>query len=211
MNVARAEAQADIRFYLPLRKGQRVLMMGAEPSLVEAVKREDLDIIEIAGSTQISGVEAASVNHAIVVNTSVCMENKSWNELARVIRPGGYIFAGIHNAESFQSLIGRFFLRQRKRGGTTTLRQVCKDLTSSGFEMENYYGLRSNLRQPAYIVPLMDVGPSKYFFENIFAPYSLSAIWMRRVALVMITMGLQRMFFNDLGLIARRLVSVHVA
>jgi len=210
MNVTRAEAQADIRFYLPLRKGQRVLMVGAEPSLVEAVKHEGLEIIEIAGSTQIFDVEAASMDHAIVVNTSVCMENKSWSELARVIRSGGYIFAGIHNAESFQSLIGRFLLRQRKVRGTT-LRQACKNLRSSGFELENFYGLRSDIREPAYIVPLQDVGPSRYFFENIFAPYSLSAVWMRRVALGAVAMGLQKMFFNDLGLIARRLASSHVA
>ena len=66
------------------------------------------------------------------------------------------------------------------------------------------YGAYDELEHPEILVPL-DTGEAAYFFfRNIFVPAIRFAAWTRPVATLLASIGLQRMLFRGLVIIARR-------
>ncbi|SRR6266508_2727093 len=203
MTSAHYDVQADLRFLLPLQPGQCVAVIGAKPALINAIKCDGMKLVVPAVSYGTIDLQTASTDHVICVDNRIPADSTMFNEYARVLKPGGFLFIGVSNTASIKFLFRRMRKITKRLHGLTVTKGF-RTLTYAGFKVENCYGIQSDLHNPSFIVSLEKAHPSEYYFTHIFEPYSLLSILGLQAAFLLIKLGLYRMLFADLGMVARR-------
>jgi hypothetical protein len=78
-------------------------------------------------------------------------------------------------------------------------------LGRNGLQVVRCFGAYDGLAHPQILVPLEAPPPARFFFSNILLPVTRFAVWMRPLAALLACLGLQRLLFRDLVIVARRL------
>jgi hypothetical protein len=211
--------QADLRFLLPLRPGQQVAILGHAPSLAAAVVEERIAPTLIVprpedgnagyhcqqanAPTQPLPLAAASIDHILIPRLSP--DQAAWvpDEVARVLKPGGWLFLGVSNAEALQRLRPGKLKAADRPGSALSGRSARRLLERSGLMLVTCYGVCDSLEQPDYLVPLEPAGVARHFFDRMYVPHSRPAALSQRLSAGLTALGLQRLLFKDLGLVAQ--------
>ena len=69
---------------------------------------------------------------------------------------------------------------------------------------DQVYGIDDDLQRPQFWVPLNSPEPARYFFDQLWVPYTRAARLARRAAPVLIGLGLAPSLFRSLVVVARR-------
>jgi hypothetical protein len=210
--------QADLRFLLPVQAEQQVAIVGYVPELVEAVREvpaygtllltgeavETPPALPAYDQRQIEEeslpLRDASIDHLFVPQLATSMASWLLEEVSRVLRPGGWLFLGVHNRFSLH----RIWLRQQSQYALTWsgLKEM---FPADRWQHVQCYGIHENLQSPQYLVSLTIPEISRYFYEQLFVPHSQVAAWGQRLALGLSRMGSRGFLFRDLGLVAQQL------
>ncbi len=221
-------AQADLCFLLPLRAGQCAAIFGSAPYLASAVASEDVKTLQVipvrnanvppdeddaiwyrdltADSRKC--LASASLDHVFILEPGNTCPRALLAEVARLLKPGGWFFLGVQNTERLH----RFRMADSRRGRSIerdkrlslSLRRCRSLLKQNNLVFVETYGIHADLDEPRYLVPLESAAVARHFFAQMFAPVTPSASLIWRFAPLLATIGLQRILFRDLGIIARR-------
>lgn len=198
-------AQADLRFLLPLHKGQQVVVLGDAPQLVEALLAEEIRIER--GSYQSAQdvplpFAAASVDHVMMPVPPDLALSWWFDEAARILKPGGSLLVGIHNAGRLQRL--RFWKRSQSSVVSLTLSNCQHLLNQSGFSVSNRYGVHDDLQRPQHLVPLERAEITRYFFDHVIASSSIAGQLTHYAAALLAALHLQHVLYTDIAVVAYR-------
>jgi len=200
-------SQAELRFFLPLAPGQAVGVLGDSKHLIEALTADGLTVTRISPPadhslmTGDSGNLPIDLDHLIIPEYSSDCYDPCLSRILQRLKPGGWLLLGIHNSEALYHI----FSKKRPVGQFRISLGKSSDLLSrNGLRIMRCYGAYDELEHPEILVPL-DTGEAAYFFfRNIFVPAIRFAAWTRPVATLLASIGLQRMLFRGLVIIARR-------
>ncbi len=215
---------ADPSLLLPIRSGQRVLILAdLMPSADVATVQNITSIVVVpAGRTEKLGssqrspagqtvspqrslpLATASIDH--VIAPRITREQSDWllAEVARVLKPGGWLFVYVRN----NGWVGRFneWAGMRDHASAAkpelSLRICTRLLEQSNLAVLNRYGVHGDLERPTYLVPLEHPGAVRYFFQRLFVPRSWSASMVKRGATILAAAGLQQALFNHVAVVA---------
>jgi len=200
-------SQAELRFFLPLAPGQAVGVLGDSRHLIEALTADGLTVTTISPPADHSlmtgdpGNPTIDLDHLIIPEYSSDCYDPCLSRILQQLKPGGWLLLGIHNSEAQYHI----FSKKRPVGQFRISLGKSSDLLSrNGLRILRCYGAYDELEHPEILVPL-DTGEAAYFFfRNIFVPAIRFAAWTRPVAILLASIGLQRMLFRGLVIIARR-------
>lgn len=210
--------RADLRFLLPVQAEQEVAILGYVPELIEAIVAAPAHCTVLLADTparlsqalpvcerkQITGeilpLSSSSMDHFFIPQLASAVASWLVPEATRVLRPGGWLFLGVHNRFSL------YQVRLRQRTDLAlTLSRLKGLFPADQWQNIECYGVHEDLQSPQHLVSLATPGMSQYFYDQIFIPYSQVAAWGQRLALYLSQIGGQRFLFRDLGLVAQRL------
>lgn len=219
--------QSDLRFLLPIQAGQQVAIFGHAPELVDAIATAGITPINVlpgdcadkndngrahvyhaaTAYQQPLPLVSASVDHVLM--PVLVDQQPEWiiGEVARVLKPGGWFFLGISNAQGWQRLclwLGRW-KEQSKTQPSSSIRAYRRLLKKKRLNVLNCYGVYTDLKHPRYLVPLEIPGAAHHFFEQIIVPYSWQAAVGQRLAVFLTQIGRQQLLFKDFGFVAQRI------
>lgn len=159
---------------VPLRPGQRVLVVGTMPSLTQSLARRGATPVSVLGANPaeegggLAGqvwpeywalglpLRDASVDHAIVPDASgEWWQPHQLKQLTRVVAPGGTLLLGASNR-----------VRYPWRTGAQTPAGGRRRLAAGGFAQPRAYGVRHGFHDPRFLVPLDDAGARQWFFDT---------------------------------------------
>ena len=200
-------SQAELRFFLPLSPGQRVGVLGDSKPLIETLTADGLTVTIISPPadhpliTDDSGNPNIDLDHLIIPEYSLDYYDPCLSRVLQRLKPGGWLLIGIHNSESLYRIFSN-------KGAVLqpffSLKECCDLLCRNGIQIVRCYGAYDELEHPEILVPF-DTGEAAYFFfRNIFVPATRFAAWTRPVAILLASIGLQRMLFRGLVIIAQR-------
>jgi hypothetical protein len=202
-------AQADLRFLLPLHSGQQVVVLGNAPQLIEALLAENIHVerdIYQAKYHELSvnalPFEPASIDHVIIPLPPDARLLWWLDEAARILKPGGWLLLGVHNAMRLQRL--RFWKRDRSRGVSLMWFNCQKLFARKGFQIANGYGVHDDLQRPQHLVPLERPAITPYFFEHVIAPASRVGRLAQYVAALLTNLRLHSVLYTDIIIVASR-------
>lgn len=178
-----SHVQTDIRFLLPLEAGDRVCLFKGNPSLQQGLSDDGL-IHVLAAEESGTVLPAAGMDHAVIATMPQRDFQSTLAEASRVLRPGGTLFLGI--------------LPPHRR----TIRRM---LRKSGFDVISIWGVRDNLSNPQYFIPLENAAASRYFFEQIHIPGSFRSEVFRRLSKVVTALGLHSYLYREFTILARKI------
>lgn len=188
------QAQADLRWVLPLRAGETIWIYGKMPALEESLK---------AAALKFRRVDAD--HFAPMVADHLLAPVVSAGELEMLIglgkqalRPGGYALFGVYNAAFLGALIGR------SSPGGARLTSIVQRLQAAGFSVRSIFGTFYSLTEPRFLVSLETRQPSRYFWERLYLPPSRFALWKQRLALLLTALGWQERLYSAFVLTAQR-------
>jgi SAM-dependent methyltransferase len=201
-----------LAYTLPVGPGDRVLILGAAPTVAQSVARRGADPISVVPPTehadrpQLVGTMAASepgedlplesesVDHAIVPSAGAHgVPTVVLPDVARVLRPGGGLFFGVAH-------------RWRSPTNTRawTVARGRRVLRAAGFRDVEAYGVRYSVFSPRFLVPIEDSAAVNWFLTSMCMPLSAR----EAVALAVLARAPSRRaafpLFPDLGFLARR-------
>ncbi len=220
--------QGDLRFLLPVRPGQQVLILGHASQLAAALisacimpvlvlPHDDHDAASdyhgclchrASADEKPLPFATGSLDHVFV--PMLLQAQAAWvpHEVARVLKPGGWLLLGVHNAGGLQRL--RFWRHRRTpspgqavetRHGIYAWR---RELHQQQLVTTHYYGVHDDLQHPQHVIPLDEANTVRYFFERIYTPHSGAAAVARRFVTLLAVCGLQHLLFKHIAIVARR-------
>ncbi len=213
--------QADLRFTLPLKAGQYIVVLGRAPALVGALAASGLLAVMIypaegrdrgADESDLSRCSASgheplplgdsSIDHVIIPELTPCLAGWIPGEVVRVLKPGGSLGLGFNNQSRLGGLLSS---RKRRRPGLEDLSGSTIDrwLNQHDLHLTASYGVWSDLQQPRFLVPLNEEAPITYFFSHLFSPYSWAAAVARPIASLATRLGWQQALFPHLYVVAQ--------
>jgi len=200
-------SQAELRFFLPLSPGQRVGVLGDSKPLIETLMADGLIVSIISPPADHpliiddSGNPNIDLDHLIIPEFSSDCYDSCLSRIVQRLKPGGWLLLGIHNSKALYHILSK----KRPVGHSRISLGKSSDLLCrNGLRIVRCYGAYDELEHPEILVPL-DTGEAAYFFfRNIFVPATRFAAWTRPVAILLASIGLQRMLFRGLVIIAQR-------
>ena len=200
-------SQAELRFFLPLAPGQAVGVLGDSKPLIETLTADGLTVTIISPPadhpliTDDPGNPNIDLDHLIIPEYSSDCYDPCLSRILQRLKPGGWLLLGIHNSEA----LFHIFSKKKPVGRSRISLGKSSDLLyRNGFHIVRCYGAYDELEHPEIMVPV-DTGEAAYFFfKNIFVPATRFAAWTRPVATLLASIGLQRLLFRGLVIIARR-------
>jgi len=215
---------ADPSLLLPIRSGQRVLILGDAIPLADMAMAQNVTSIVVmpAGCGEKVGnskrslpgqtvslqrslpLATASIDH--VIAPRITQEQLEWvlTEVARVLKPDGWLFVYVRSngwAGRFDEWAGMPDHASAARP-ELSLRMCTRLLEQSNLAVLNRYGVHGDLERPTYLVPLDHPGAVRYFFQRLFVPRSWSASMVQRGATILTAAGLQQALFNHVAVVA---------
>jgi hypothetical protein len=221
MTLGSSDAQADLRFTLPLANGHSVVVLGYAPALVEALANNGLLCMMIyAEAGQEPAVAAperlyctasthgplplgaTSVDHIIIPELTQDIAGWIPGEVVRILKRGGTLGMGFANKTSLAGWYSRWPL------GSTGLKALNGSgieqwLGARGLQLTARYGVWTTLQQPKYLVPLRQKEPTKFFFSHLFTPYTWLAAMVRPAISLAAWLGWRQALFPYLYIVAR--------
>jgi len=200
-------SQAELRFFLPLAPGQVVGVLGDSKPLIKTLTADGLTVTIISPPadhtllTDDSGNPNIDLDHLIIPEYSSDCSDPCLSRIVQRLKPGGWLLLGIHNSEALYHI----FSKKRPVGQSRISLGKSSDLLyRNGLRIVRCYGAYDELEHPEILVPV-DTGEAAYFFfRNIFVPATRFVAWRRPVAALLASIGLQRILFRSLVIIARR-------
>jgi hypothetical protein len=200
-------SQAELRFFLPLAPGQRIGVLGESKQLLDALAAGGLEITIIPRSANLpleiteTGNAINDLDHLIIPEYSSDCYDPCLSRIVQRLKHGGWLLIGIHNSESLY--------RTFSKKGTVvqhcfSIRDSSVLLGKNDIQAVHCYGVYDELKHPEILVPLEPHEAACFFFRNILTPATRLAAWTRPIAVLLASIGLQRMLFRDLVIIARR-------
>ena len=191
--------QSDLRFLIPIHQGDRALIFGGTKALGEAIQSEK---VELTTAEQVDSIPAESADHVLIPELTKELLNGFPDQYSRILKPNGWIFVGVHNAESLERLA--FWKLKRKAKFRLSIRQCKKMFHKNGIEVVGFYGVNKNLQHPQFLIALEHKEQTAFFFEHMYYPYSRRGAVMQTIAQWMVALGMHRCLFNDIAIVARR-------
>lgn len=180
-NISFAPVQADIRFLLPCGPGERVWLIQGSPSLKKALS--DGGTIQVVTAEDGTLLSSDSMDHIVIGTILAGDYDGLLSEAVRVLKRGGTLFVGARHVH---------------RG------EIQRALCRLGFEIVSVCGVRDNLRNPQYFIPLEHPAATSYFFEQLHAPISFHAELLRRLAKTIAILGLHRFLYREFTILVRK-------
>ena len=209
--------QADLRFLLPIEPKQQVAVLGHAPGLVMALSEAEAHCTIVLPEAQELDTPTVPNNQMRVISGKLPFSDGSlhhifipqltanqvlWlpDEVARILKPGGWLFLGVRNRYSFHQL------RSKKQTGIgLTLPYLKRLLSSPNWKINQCYGVHDDLQHPQYLIPLGTATAVNYFYQKIFMPNSTAGAWIQHLALYLNQIGGGHLLFKDLGITTQRI------
>jgi|GEM_PF-3279355 len=156
---------------------------------------------EVATTKPFREAPIVDLDHLIIPEYSSDCYDFYLSRILQRLKPGGWLLLGIHNFEALYH-----FLSKKRPVGQShiSLRKSSALLYRNGLGVVRCFGAYDELEHPEILVPL-DTGEAAYFFfRNIFVPPTRFAAWTRPAAALLASIGLQRLLFRGLVIIAQR-------
>jgi len=198
---------ADLRFLLPLSAGQRVGVFGDAKRLVETLTGDGLIVKTISQFQNQSLTDPESVEFIGSFDYVIIPEFSSGNldaclrRVSQFLKPGGWLLTGIHNSESLSRFLSKADAVQKT---LLSLRKCIRALEENGIQAVGCYGAHEKLEHPQDLIRLDHRVISEYYFRNIYIPNSRLTAWMLPVLILLSSVGLQRMLFRGIVIVARQ-------
>ena len=148
----------------------------------------------------------AMVDQVMALN--IWREQSGWllAEIARVLKPGGWLFVSVWNDYAIDSISRRVSLHRHElqMPGDVTLRLCTRLLQQADFREIHLYGIHGDPAHPSHLVPLGHSGAMRYFFRRLFVPHSKLASAIRQWSALLIAVGLPTLLFSRIAVVARR-------
>jgi SAM-dependent methyltransferase len=204
-----AAIQSDLRFLLPVRSDENVILFDPDDELIGAIRSENARLT-VVRSTDIAGsklpFQSASLDHIFVPVLTKNLYAFFPMEFSRILRPGGWLFVGVGNMSGLKRLL--FWKDKKKvRPVCFTLNGCRMALQQANFRVINSFGILRDLNSPQYVIGLERPDLSKFFFHQVFYPATATAAIGQRAAGFFATLGLHRCLYRDFGIVARRSVN----
>ena len=192
--------QADIRYLLPLKPADRVLILGDCNALTASLQFNGMDCSQFSNwNGQPLPFDSSRFDHAFLLINPGNDCSRYYKEIARVLKQGGTICARIWNK---RSLHPRSFLQGRSQ--SISLRSIRSVLRESGLRFATSYGVWNSFKAPVFLISLEDSNAATYFFSHMYLPRSLYAEWMRRGFRFLAQRGKQSFLFPEIAVIAEK-------
>jgi len=212
--------RSDLRFLLPIQPGQIITVLGKAPELVEILNASGLTILNILDdigngddkkssrwdpdSLQPLPIDTASVDHVIV--PLVIHQRTDWifAELTRIVKPGGWLFLGFHGNLIWHRIgiaPGNLKIQNQAYFSVHDMKAL---VIENSYRVLNIYGVYKDHYHPHYWVPLENPGAAYHLFDQYVVPRTWQKEILRRLAALMIRIGMQNFVFKDFGLVAQR-------
>ncbi len=188
-------SQADLRWFLPFKRGETAWIYGIAPALEESLATVGVNVRRLE-SVNIVPLE---VNYLVALNVDAREAEELIGLGKRAIRPGGYILLGVHNAVHPGNL---------NRSSSPTgvrLSTILKQMRAAGFVTQSTFGVFYSLDEPRFLISLETRAPSRYFWGRLYLPPSRLALWKRRLAVLLIALGRQTWLYRAFVLTAQRM------
>lgn len=199
----------SLRFMLPIRPDDRVLVLGASPALAASLDAQGVSVLSVTGTSgarealQLRGDVAiagrdvlpcgdATVSHVLVPEVPQDQAGLLPTEIARVLRPGGGLFLGMP-----------YRLRSRNTSATY-IRAGRRRLEAGGFTDIEVYGVLYNLARPRHLVPLDSSAALRWYFDSAYLPLSRKGALAVHAARAAARFKAPPALFPALGFVARR-------
>jgi hypothetical protein len=198
---------AELCLLLPLSADQRVGVLGDAKRLVEALTVDGLFVISLPlfrdqPYTNPETVEFKdSFDHVIIPEFSSDNLDSCLRRVGQFLKPGGWLLTGFHNSESLYRFLSKTNGVQKT---LFSLRRCVRALKENGFQVAGCYGAYDKLEHPQDLIRLDNRFISGFFFRNIYIPNSGFMAWMLPVLILLSSVGLQRMLFRGIVIVARR-------
>jgi len=189
-------SQADLRFFLPLKAGQLVGIFSGSIPLIETLKADGLEVISLSALED----RVVGLNHILIPVFDPEHECFSLTACFQRLKPGGWVLLGFHNS---QVLADAFPIGRTPTRHSGSLHEITHVLRRSGLSVMHCYGAYHDLERPEIMVPLEKGRATRYFFGELALSSSRRAAWTRPLAIAFTALGLQRMLFRNLVVIAR--------
>jgi hypothetical protein len=190
---------------MPLHSGQQVVVIGEAPQLTAALEEEEIItsiVVPISNAKHLLAADR-SADHVIVPVLLEHNYKELLQEISRIIKPGGWLLLGFRNAEGLSRLA--FWKTAGKNGAPHVALNTCQELlTAAGFGILSAFGVRQNLENPQFLIPLDRRATSHFFFQRIFFPNTRAAALAQKAASVLTSAGLQRVLFTDIAVLAQK-------
>ena len=191
--------QSDLRFLIPIHQGDHAVIFGGAKALGEAILSEKA---ELAIADQAQSIPSESADHVLIPELTKELVNGFPAQYSRILKPNGWIFVGVHNAEALDRLA--FWKRKARRRFRLSIKTCKKLFHKNGMEVVGFYGVSKNLQHPQFLISLEHKEQAAFFFERMYYPYSRRGAIMQTIAQWMVALGMHRYLFNDIAIVARR-------
>jgi len=212
--------RSDLRFLLPIQPEQKIVVLGNAPEMVEVLNASGYAVINLLpdisndsdGKTcqwnpetrQSLPIATANIDHVLVPLLIHQQTDWIFGELTRVLKPGGWLFLGFYG-NPILNWIGVVLGKRRMQNKACFSVDVIRNLImENDCLVLNVYGVYRDLSHPRYLVPLENPGVAYHLFDQFVVPRSWQTEFLRRLAAIMIRLGLQTLVFKDFGLVAQR-------
>ncbi len=200
-------SQAELRFFLPLAPGQAVGVLGDSKPLIETLTADGLNVTIISLPadhpliTDDSSNPNIDLDHLIILEYSSDCYDPCLSRIVQRLKPGGWLLLGIHNSEALYHILSK----KRPVGQSRISLGKSSDLLyRNGLRIVRCYGAYEELERPEILVPVDTGEAANYFFRNVIVSTTRFAAWTRPAAILLASIGLQRILFRDLVIVARR-------
>jgi hypothetical protein len=196
------EAQSDFRFLIPFQPGQRVALFDADDVLAHCLREERLEVQKMR-MLEIDHHGDSSFDHVIIPALTAESLNGFPQEFARLLRPGGTMFAGFRNKMALERLL---FWRKKKDESVAafaSLKKLRRIFRRVDLSLLHLYGIR-DLSRPQHLVSLDQPAPARFFFQQMFYPHSWTAATAQKAATTLASAGLHKTLFRYFGVVAMR-------
>jgi SAM-dependent methyltransferase len=199
----------SICFSVPLEAGHRVLVVGLWPSVSRSARLAGAEVLSAdiraaepvdrdgEATAVITGgrlpVPDGAMDHVLLPQLTPPLLPLAAAELARVLRPGGWLFLGAPAV-----------WRSGSRRGALSVRRGRALLERCGFVDVREYGIAPSLAVPRHLVPLASPVALRWYARSGFAPTSRYAAAVRWSLVRLGQRDLLLLLFPALGWTARR-------
>lgn len=221
--------KSDIRYLLPIQKGQTVAVFGQVPEIVEMITSSGVKCVSISSHPQTIEynfdvnhviwpdndqkkkqrilLNSESVNHIIILDNMFYNPEWTYQEILRIIKPGGTLYFGLKNPKYILSPFLNFGRRAKLNSTRSKFARVFfrNLITKDDFELIDRYGIYKDFENPKFYISLDNLGPTHYFFKNTLQSYSIKS----KIYPVLFSLYFQEKkfekLFKYLGIVAQRI------
>jgi hypothetical protein len=188
------QAQADLRWILPLQSGETAWLYGAAPALEASLESVGVKVRRLDPANVMPAAD-----HLLAPNIGAREAEMLIGLGKQAIRPGGYVLLGLRNAAFLGGLIGR------SSADGTRLPAILRRMKAAEFAPRSVFGVFYSLDEPRFLVSLETRQPARYFWERLYLPPSRFACWKKKLAIFLAGLGQQACLYSAFVLTAQRM------